>query len=177
MIHYSAWPLATSLLENMIGMEFVWFYRHSFYVSFLVYDFDICFYDNFLWIFFLPLTSIFFTFSISQSLFWILALVMEVVYLRCVWKKMFVAAIVLLFSISLRFPQERPIPDIITRRYGRPTLACFRKVEKNLFKIKNLEQDLKFSNLCKDYEVIPKFIKFKVHNPNFHYTKTQRLAI
>ena len=87
---------------------------------------------------------------------------------------MFVAALVLLFILRLRFPKGQPISNILTRRYGRPALLSFRKAEKSYFKAKKVELDLKFLKTCKDYDIIPKFIRFRVHNPNFLYTRTYR---
>ena len=87
---------------------------------------------------------------------------------------MFITTLVLLFLIRLRFPKGKSICDIITSRYGRPTLQCFRDAERNYFRARKLELDVLFLNTCKDYEVIPKFIKFKVYNRNFHNTRTYR---
>ena len=88
--------------------------------------------------------------------------------------KMFVAALALLFIIRLRFPRGQPISDIITRRYGRPALLRFRVAERSYFKAKKAEKDLQFLEKCKAYDIIPKFLRFKVYNPNFRYSRTYR---
>ena len=87
---------------------------------------------------------------------------------------MFITTLVLLFLIRLRFPKGKSISEIISTRYGRPTLQRFRDAEKNCFRTNKLELDINFLNVCKDYEVIPKFIKFKVYNRSFQYTRTYR---
>ena len=87
---------------------------------------------------------------------------------------MFVAALVLLFLIKLRFPVGKPLSEIITKRYGRPALQDFRKAEKNHFRSQKLECDLRFLNLCVSYGTIPSFIRFKVYNPNFQSSQRYR---
>ena len=80
---------------------------------------------------------------------------------------MFVATLVFLFLIRLRFPKNRSVAEILHSRYGVPTLRCYRDTERIFFKIKKIEKDLSFLNTCKSYGQIPKFIKFKVHKPSF----------
>ena len=80
---------------------------------------------------------------------------------------MFVATLVFLFLIRLRFPIGKPLPEVIGNRYGRPALQTFRRAEKNHFRLRKLECDLQFLNLCENYGTIPSFIKFKVYNPKF----------
>ena len=87
---------------------------------------------------------------------------------------MFAYALVLLFLIRIRFPRNTPINEIIIRRYGRPVLQQYRSVEKNYFKMRKLEDDIRFLNLCKDYNIIPKFLKFKVYNVRLYTTKLYR---
>ena len=88
--------------------------------------------------------------------------------------KMYFLALALIFLIHCRFPRGLSIVEIITRRYGRPTLIFFRTAENNYFKAKKLESDLQFLNTCKEYNVIPKFVRFKVHNRNFESSKLYR---
>ena len=80
----------------------------------------------------------------------------------------------MLFFLLCRFPRDTPINEIILRRYGQPLLAQFRRTEKTHFKIKKLEDDLRFLHTCKEYGIIPKFIKFIVYNANFYCTKLYR---
>ena len=87
---------------------------------------------------------------------------------------MYIYALVLLFLIRLRFPRGKSIVEIITRRYGRPALAVFRNTENHYFKKKKLECDLDFLNICKEYNIIPKFIRFKIYNPNFQNSRLYR---
>ena len=85
---------------------------------------------------------------------------------------MFVATLVLLFLIKLRFPRGKSIVDIIISRYGRPTLQLFRRTQKLEFTVKKLDLDIRFLTTCKNYEVIPNFIRFKVYSPGFRFTRT-----
>ena len=87
---------------------------------------------------------------------------------------MYIYALVLLFLIRLRFPRGKSIAEIITRRYGQPALTVFRNTENHCFKTKKLECDLNFLSTCKEYNIIPKFIRFKVYNPNFQNTRLYR---
>ena len=40
--------------------------------------------------------------------------------------------------------------------------------------VSKLEEDLKFLRYCKEYQVIPKFIRFKTFSRNFQFTRTYR---
>jgi len=50
----------------------------------------------------------------------------------------------------------------------------YRRIEKNSFRSKKLEKDVKYLNTCKDYGIIPDFIKFKVYCPIFETTRMYR---
>ncbi|XP_063598647.1 uncharacterized protein LOC134775120 [Penaeus indicus] len=62
----------------------------------------------------------------------------------------------------------------IRNKYGRTILNTFRRTEKLSYRLKKLQKDIRFLNLCKNYDVIPKFVNFRVHNPLFTQTQTYR---
>ncbi|XP_037803032.1 uncharacterized protein LOC119597528 [Penaeus monodon] len=62
------------------------------------------------------------------------------------------------------------------RPYGKHQLATerLRRTEKLSFRSKKLQRDIRFLNLCKNYDVTPRFVNFRVHNPLFTHTQTYR---
>ena len=84
---------------------------------------------------------------------------------------MFIAALVVLFILKLRFPRGQSIANILTRRYGRPTLRLFRQFEKSTQKLEKLKCDRKFLIICKSHEVLPKFLHFKLYRKNLQNSK------
>jgi len=87
---------------------------------------------------------------------------------------MFVAALVLLFLLKLRFPKGKSLAEIISARYDRTTLHEYRRTEKDYYKARKSEHDLEFLKTCKKFDTIPSFIKFKVHNHNFLSSHTYK---
>ena len=79
-----------------------------------------------------------------------------------------VAAIVFLFLIRLRFPKSKSISDIIRGRYSQSTLKRIRKFEKLDYRLRKAELDLEFLLRCRDNNVIPNFLNFRVSS---HYLK------
>ena len=73
-----------------------------------------------------------------------------------------VATLVLLFLISLRFPTSKSIPNIMKERHGRETLKLVRKFEKVDFKFKKATLDSGFLYYCRNNNLIPTFLKFKL---------------
>ena len=81
---------------------------------------------------------------------------------------MFVPALVLLFLLRIRFPRHEPISRTITRRYGPQALRTVRQLEKNSLKLEKNNCDLVFLKTCKAYNVMPKFLRFKLYNKRLH---------
>ena len=79
-----------------------------------------------------------------------------------------VAAIVFLFLIGLRFPRSKSISYILRQRYSQSTLKRIRKFEKLDYRIRKAELDLEFLLQCRDSNVIPNFLNFRVSS---HYLK------
>ena len=75
------------------------------------------------------------------------------------------------FITLLRFPSGTPVTAVIERRYGHPTLVTFRQWERNWRKLEKLQQDLFFLKRRDLYDVIPKFLNFKLYNRHLeHHT-------
>ena len=70
---------------------------------------------------------------------------------------------VFLFLIKLRFTENRPISRVIQDRYGRPVFLNFRKYEKLNLKLEKLNCDLNFLFHCKAFNVLPRFLHFKLY--------------
>ena len=75
-----------------------------------------------------------------------------------------VAATAFLFLIRLRFPQSKSLSQIIRRRYGDKIIERFRKFEKTDYRLRKAELDLEFLVKCRDNNVIPKFLNFRLAN-------------
>ena len=87
---------------------------------------------------------------------------------------MFTAALVLIFILRLRFPSRIPFTSTLRTRYGLDTLKLYRRYEKILLKLEKNKCDLSFLNSCKSYEVIPRFLQFKLYRKNLTNSKLYR---
>ena len=88
--------------------------------------------------------------------------------------KFFTAVLVHLFILSIRRLNGNTLTQYVRTKYGKPALDNFRRIEKLSFRSKKLQKDIEFLNICKDYDVTPNFINFRVHNPEFVGTHTYR---
>ena len=86
----------------------------------------------------------------------------------------FVISLVFLFLVRLRFPSGYSIAEILRKRYGIKTLYSLRKFEKADVKHKKAILDLQFLNICNDFNVIPKFLHFKLANSNLRSSATYK---
>ena len=86
----------------------------------------------------------------------------------------FVLSLVFIFLTRLRFPSKLSIAEVLRKRYGKPTLKLVRKFEKTDIKHKKALLDLQFLKICDDYNVIPKFLRFKVANSNLRSSVTYK---
>ena len=73
-------------------------------------------------------------------------------------------ALVLIFIIRLRFPQNESISDILRRRYDNNAVLLFRKFERIDFKIRKVKQDIQFLLKCVENNLKPTFVKFRTSN-------------
>ena len=75
---------------------------------------------------------------------------------------------VYLFILRLRFPRNKPISTILRQRYQPVVLQLFRKLEKTYLKKEKCNSHIVFLNKCLVYDVMPKFLYFKLYNRNLH---------
>ena len=85
-----------------------------------------------------------------------------------------VAAIVLLFLIQLRFPKSKSISDILRRRYDHSTLKTIRTFEKLDYRLRKTALGLEFLLRCRDSNVIPTFLNFRVGSQSLKASLTNR---
>ena len=85
-----------------------------------------------------------------------------------------VAILVLLFLARIRFPKTESIPSIIRRRYGDKVLREVRQFEKLDYKLRKVQLDLDFLCKCKDSDVIPKFLNFRLANKKLQDSLTYK---
>ena len=71
--------------------------------------------------------------------------------------------LVVTFLIKLRFNPTRSIGDIIRGRYGTPTLTTYRALERKKCKYEKAKADIDFLGTCRDNDIIPKFLNFKLY--------------
>ena len=83
-----------------------------------------------------------------------------------------VAAIVFLFLIRLRFLHSKSLSQIIRRRYGDKIIKRLRKFEKIDYRLRKAELDLEFLVKCRDNNVIPKFLNFRLANRSLRFSLT-----
>ena len=69
----------------------------------------------------------------------------------------------LIFVLRLWSGSHENVPVYLRSRYGLNALRFYRQWEKTLTRSKKVELDLKFLECCKIYNVIPKFLRFKLH--------------
>ena len=72
--------------------------------------------------------------------------------------------LVIQFVTLLRFPQHISVAEITLNRYGDETLAVFRTIERTSIKLETCRHHIKFLKLCKNADLIPIFLQFKLSN-------------
>lgn len=77
---------------------------------------------------------------------------------------MYITSLVLLFILRLRFPVNKSLFSIIRHRYGNDVVDSIRKFERTDFRTRKTELDLKFLSHCKDHDLFPHFLQFRLAN-------------
>ena len=85
-----------------------------------------------------------------------------------------VTTLVFMFLARIRFPKTESIPSIIRRRYGDKVLREVRQFEKLDYKLRKVQLDLDFLCKCKDSDVIPKFLNFRLANKKLQDSLTYK---
>jgi len=73
--------------------------------------------------------------------------------------------------MKIRFPSNRPISDILTKRYGVPILRKFRQLETIVRRRDKAECDLDFLTACEGYKEIPKFLRIRLYKKQLEKSK------
>ena len=78
------------------------------------------------------------------------------------------SVLALVFIIKLwRSSHKNPI-EYIRARYGQDTVKFFRSWEESWKKVERFRLDLEFLETCKSYNIIPKFVRFKLYKKSLH---------
>ena len=85
-----------------------------------------------------------------------------------------ITSIVFTFILRLRFPRHTSFSILLTKRYGTSCVKIYRNLENAYFRYHKTKLDLEFLSKCKSYNILPKFLYFKVHNPYVKTSKTYR---
>ena len=71
-------------------------------------------------------------------------------------------AITLKFILLLRFPTTKSLAGVTLHRYGQDTLDSFRALERSSVKYDKCLIDLEFLRTCRDADLVPVFLQFKL---------------
>ena len=75
-------------------------------------------------------------------------------------------ALVFIFLVRLKFTTRFSLLQVIRKRYGDTNVKLVRKFEKVDFKDRKAALDLNFLQVCRIFNVIPKYFQFSVANKN-----------
>ena len=76
--------------------------------------------------------------------------------------RVLVLVFLLLLYVTLRFPANKSVAEIICKRYSADAVKCLRKFKKLDFKIQKNKADLEFLQMCHQEGLTPKFLNFKL---------------
>ena len=82
----------------------------------------------------------------------------------------FPVALVFLFIIRLRFPANKSLFEITRERYGLHTVRLLRQLESSSRKLDKSQLDEDYLKRCLNQDVIPKFLRFKLHRSSLRRT-------
>ena len=83
---------------------------------------------------------------------------------------MFSSLLVLLLIIKFKLKCATNGFYYFNKYYGADCLRLYRKLHNSSIKLNKLELDLDFLTKCKVYNVIPKFLRFKLYKKSLHNT-------
>lgn len=84
------------------------------------------------------------------------------------------SALVLFTLLIWKLRVTKSTAEVLTTRYGRTALSTYRELERCEQKVAKTQLDITFLQNCKEYNVLPKFLKFKVYSRTFSRTETYR---
>ena len=76
-----------------------------------------------------------------------------------------------LFIIKL-FKRPNSVFKVIHEKYGSATYTLIRRYEKLSIKHTKLQLGIKFLESCQQYNIVPKFLHFRLSLPNYSKTRT-----
>ena len=77
---------------------------------------------------------------------------------------MVLLVLILKLIFKLRFPVRISFADTTRRRYGHDVLELFRTLERTTIKLFKAKADLDFLETCRDTDLVPRFLQFKLAN-------------
>ena len=86
-------------------------------------------------------------------------------------------ALIFMFVVRLRFPSRLSLLQVIRNRYGDTIVKLVRKFEKVDFKHRKAALDLNFLQTCRSFNVIPKFLQFRVVNKNLRRSQAYQKCL
>ena len=86
-------------------------------------------------------------------------------------------ALVFMFVARTRLPVKHSIVNVLRKRYGKILVKNVRKFEKYEFKYKKAILDLDFLLTCKEKNIIPKFLRFKVANRQLQFQNAHNICL
>src|SRR5215469_12911630 len=84
---------------------------------------------------------------------------------------MYSTSLVFTFLLRIRFSRNKSIGTTLRSRYNEDVVRLFRKLQDFNKKLAKCKEDLNFLNICKGYNYVPKFMKFKLYRPSLHNCK------
>ena len=82
-----------------------------------------------------------------------------------------------MFLVRLRFPSRLSLLQVIRNRYGDTIVKLVNKFEKVDFKHRKAALDLNFLQTCRSFNVIPKFLQFRVVNKNLRRSQAYQKCL
>ena len=86
-------------------------------------------------------------------------------------------ALIFMFVVRLRFPSRLSLLQVIRNRYGDTIVKLVRKFEKVDFKHRKAALHLNFLQTCRSFNVIPKFLQFRVANKNLRRSQAHQKCL
>ena len=86
-------------------------------------------------------------------------------------------ALVFIFLVRLRFPSRLSLLQVIRNQYGGTVVKLVRNFKKVDFKHCKAALDLNFLQTCLSFNVIPKFLQFRVANKNLRRSQAYQKCL
>ena len=84
--------------------------------------------------------------------------------------------LILHFIFLCRFPKSRSVPSVLTQRYGNESVIKFRLLEKTTYQLLKHQRDITFLIKCRDADLIPVFLQYKLANNRMRGSRDVRRA-